>query len=309
MLVERSSTGCVNAEELQALVSAILVPLRVMAPVGRSFDATVQAGKAGAVTVARLRSGPHSVARERSVINPADPELIKAVLQLDGNLSVAQDGRRGRLWPGELVVLDTTRPYSLVANGACEVLVLGVPRTLLGANSDLVSRRTAVPVALDTGPRTVIAAFLADLADHIPDLPGASGCHLGDGLASLLIAALIDSGAGRPEPGAALMDRILAHTYTNLADPGLSVTSVAREHGISPRQLHKLFLPRGCTFAAWVRRERLSRIRRDLLDPALARHTTAVIAARWGMPNSSNLSRRLKVEFGQTAAEIRRCAK
>jgi AraC-like DNA-binding protein len=299
----------VNAEELQALVSAILVPLRVMAPVGRRFDATVQAGTAGTVTVARLRSGPHSVAREPGAISPVDPRLIKAVLQLDGTLSVSQDDRRGRVQPGELVVLDTTRPYSLVASGICEVLVLGVPRTLLGAGFDLVSRRTAMPVALDTGPKTVIAAFLADLADHIPDLPGASGRHLGDGVASLLVAAFVDDRPDQPGPSSDMMDRILAYAHANLADPTLSVTSVAREHGISPRQLHKLFLPRGHTFAAWVRRERLSRIQRDLLDPALARHTTAVIAARWGMLNPSNLSRRLKAEFGQTAAEIRRCAK
>jgi AraC-like DNA-binding protein len=303
------STAIADAAELEALVSAILVPLHVMASTRGRFDATVQAGNAGAVTIARLRSTPHRVARGPGVISSVDPELIKAVLQLEGTLLVSQDDRRDRVRPGELVILDTTRPYSLVAGGPCEVLVVGVPRALLGASVDLISRRTAVPVVPDSGPRAVIAAFLTDLADHIPDLPGAAGRHLGDGVASLLVAAFMDGCPPEPELGADLADRILAYAHANLADPGLSVTSVARDHGISPRQLHKLFLRRGYTFAAWVRRERLARVRRDLLDVALARHTTAAIAARWGMVDPSNLSRRLKAEFGQTAAEIRRCAK
>lgn len=301
--------GCTQVEELEALVSDILVPLHVM-PLGNArFDAAVEAGTAGAVTVARLRSTPHVVSRERGAISTVDRDLVKAVLPLDGSTLASQDDRRGCVRPGELVVLDTTRPYSLVVNGRCDVLVVGVPRGMLGASADPISRRTAVPVVLDTGPRAMIAAFLANLGKSISELPGTSGRHLGDGVASLLIAALTETSPERGDLGAGLADRILVYAQANLADPNLSVTSVARDHGISPRQLHKLFLQRGHTFAAWVRRERLSRIRRDLLDRTLARYTTAAVAARWGILDSSNLSRRLKAEFGQTAAEIRRCAK
>jgi methylphosphotriester-DNA--protein-cysteine methyltransferase len=52
---------------------------------------------------------------------------------------------------------------------------------------------------------------------------------------------------------------------------------------------------------------RLTRIRRDLLDPALATRTAAAIAARWGM-DPGHLSRALRKEFGLIAAEIRRMA-
>ncbi|MFB9839279.1 helix-turn-helix domain-containing protein, partial [Actinoallomurus acaciae] len=102
-----------------------------------------------------------------------------------------------------------------------------------------------------------------------------------------------------------LVDRIRAHVLADLGDPGLCVESVARRFAISPRYLHERFRRRGITFAAWVRYERLVRIRRDLRDPALTARTATAIAARWGLRDTGHLSRALKREFGQTATEIR----
>ena len=109
----------------------------------------------------------------------------------------------------------------------------------------------------------------------------------------------------RPEAGVDLLDRITGYVLANLGDPTLSVGSVARRHGISPRYLHQLFRRRDRSFAAWVRHERLVRVRRDLLDPALTRRTAAAIAARWGLPDAGHLSRAFRAEFGCTIREFR----
>ncbi|MER5556966.1 helix-turn-helix transcriptional regulator, partial [Streptomyces sp. NPDC002793] len=93
----------------------------------------------------------------------------------------------------------------------------------------------------------------------------------------------------------------LAH----LDDCHLSAQQVARQHGISVRHLHALFKGGDLTFAAWIRHERLSRIRRDLLDPASAGISTATIAARWGVPDPKHLGRSLKREFGETVSDLR----
>ncbi|MCO5994379.1 helix-turn-helix domain-containing protein [Actinoallomurus rhizosphaericola] len=147
---------------------------------------------------------------------------------------------------------------------------------------------------------------VASSIQRIDDLPDGWGLHLADALASLLVASFTDTGPRRVEMAADLTDRIIAYALANLNDPALSVDSVARRHGISSRYLHRLFQRRGTTFAAWVRRERLIRIRRDLQDPALVTRTAAAIAARWGIRDAGHLSRALKREFGRTAADIRR---
>jgi AraC-like DNA-binding protein len=299
----------VRAEELQAAASSILVPLRVTASADAAFRARVDSAHVGPVTVARILGTPHQVSREARRITSADSDLFKVTLHRGGAAYVTQDDRRCRANPGDLVVFDTGRPYELSVVDACDVVVIGLPRAMLGPNADLISRRVATPQACDSGTRAVIAGFLSGLADHIDDLPGVPGIHLADALASLIVTAFTDSRPERAEVTSGLADRIIAYALANLGDPALSVEAVARRHGISPRYLHQLFRRRGVTFAAWVRRERLTRIRRNLQDPALASRTTAVIAARWGIHDPGHLSRALKKEFGLTAAEIRRAAR
>ncbi|MGP4028361.1 helix-turn-helix domain-containing protein [Actinomadura sp. 3N407] len=81
---------------------------------------------------------------------------------------------------------------------------------------------------------------------------------------------------------------------------------MARAHRISVRYLHKILQPREATLSAWIRRHRLERIRRDLANPSLAAQTVSAIAARWGVLDATHVSRALKAELGQTAADIRR---
>ncbi|MFD8032178.1 helix-turn-helix domain-containing protein, partial [Streptomyces sp. NPDC059717] len=106
-----------------------------------------------------------------------------------------------------------------------------------------------------------------------------------------------------------LVDRIRVYTLASLGDPLLKTEQVARQHHISVRHLHALFRGADLTFAAWVRHERLLRIRRDLLNPAFAGRSTAAIAARWGIVDPKHLSRALKHEFGETVSDLRRAQK
>lgn len=295
----------VDHADLQAAASSILVPLRVTAPAGQPFRARLTSAGAGPLVAARIRGTAHVVSRQARAITSADPGLLKVTFHRRGMATVTQDGRDGRAKPGELVVVDMARPYHLAVDDFCDVVVIGVPRPFLGAHAELISRRTATPLEADSGTRAVLAATMSGLGDHLDALPGPAGRHLGDALTSLLIAAFTESSAERADVASDLTERILTYALANLADPTLSVASVARRHGISTRHLHQLFRRRDRTFAAWVRHERLRRIRRDLLDPDLAQQTAAAIATRWGIADPRHLGRALKAEFGLTAADIR----
>jgi AraC-like DNA-binding protein len=295
-----------DAERLQAAASATLVPLRVIPPGHAAFQVQFKAASAGPVAVARIRGTRHVVTRDVNRISSADRDLIKVTLHRGGPAIAAQGPRQSRAAPGDLLLFDTTRPYRLALTGACDVVAIGLPRGMLGSRADRICARAATPLRSDTGFRAVIAAFLSALGDQAGDLPGTPGIHVADALASLLIAAFAETAPERICSGTSLADRIAAYSLANLGDPALSAESVARRHGISVRQLHQLFRSHDRSFAAWVRYQRLHRIRRDLLDPTLAGRTVAAIAARWGVCDPAHLGRALKQEFGQTAAEIRR---
>ncbi|WP_405811740.1 helix-turn-helix domain-containing protein [Streptomyces sp. NBC_01520] len=305
METARSHVALGRAEELQSVASSALVPMRVTAAGGAAFEARVESAAAGPLAVARIRSSPHLVSRDARSITSGDPDLLMVTLHRRGTATVAQGDRRHRVAPGSLVAFDTARTYSLDVPGACDVVATGLPRTLLGPYAELVARRTALPLPAGSGTGAVVAAFLAGLGAHLGEMPATSRGHLGDALVSLLVAAFTEATPERAEVATPLVDRIVAYVRANLMNPDLCVESVARRHGISPRHLHQLFRGQDVTFAAWVRRERLTRVRRDLLDPALAHRTAAGIAATWGILGPDHLGRMLRAEFGLTAAEIR----
>ncbi|SEG69002.1 transcriptional regulator, AraC family [Actinacidiphila yanglinensis] len=295
-------------DDLQAAASSLLVPLTVTAPGDTPFWASVEAAAAGPAVIARISGAAHTVARQARAISSTDRELVKVVLFDRGHALAAQDGRQQAVRSGEWAVLDTTRPYALAVPEPCAVLAVGLPRGRLGPYAGTLARRTAQPLPSGRGVRGVMRALLRGVDEHIDgDLPATSGAHLADALTALLIAVYADTTAERADVPCDLTERIIGFTRANLADPGLSVESVARVHGISPRHLHQLFRRAGGrTFAAWVRHERLLRVHRDLADPALRHLTTAVIGARSGLHDPSHLSRALRAEFGRTPSEIRR---
>ncbi|MEO3797843.1 BTAD domain-containing putative transcriptional regulator [Nonomuraea sp. B10E15] len=296
-----------RVESLVATVSAMLVPLRVTAA-EEGFWAHTTGRRAGDVLVARITGAAHQVRREPSAITSGDQELLKVVLNRAARpLVVAQDGRCCSVPPGHLVACDTTRPYKIDAPGDCDVSVVAVPRGVLPAEAP--ADRTALPLPAGRGIAAMATACVTRASEHLDGLPDEARRHLGDGLASLLMATLTGTIPERVETRSSLANRIIAYTLANLDDPALCAAVVARRHGISVRHLHRLFAGRDRPFAAWVRQERLQRIRRDLQDPTQAGIPAAEIASRWGLRDPAHLGRVLKAEFGLTAAEIRSSAR
>jgi AraC-like DNA-binding protein len=299
-----------RVERFQQLASDAFAPLRIRAdetagtngPVG-----TLCSAKPGQVLVTRIAGGPCTVLRTRSLIGSGDRELVKVALYGRGRAGVEQDGRQCLPGQGDLVVYETARPYELRFWDSFDIVVLGIPRKLLGPYATPLASRTASPVPTDGGGRRLAAALLRDVASDLDACAGSGGPHLADALVSVVLSALAEQPVSA-RPAEDLAERILTYCLGRLSDPRLSPESVARAHRVSVRYLHKVLQQREVTLASWIRGRRLERIRRDLADPALADRSVSVIAAGWGILDATHLSRALRAEFGQSAAEIRKSA-
>lgn len=294
-------------DEFEDALSGLCAPLRITPAGAGPFTGTFRGTRIGQVLIARVRSEPCTIVRDSGLISSTDREMLKLVFLDEGRLVIEQDGRRCLLRPGDMVGYETVRPYKLRCLSTTESVIVAVPTASLGAHGHLLSRHTAVAVPTDTWLHAAISGFLRDLADVAEPAGPAGGSanqYLADALVSLVIAQL--TSVLPPAEPDGLADRVLAYCLAHLRDPELSVESVARAHRISVRYLHKVLRPREVTLSAWIRRRRLERIRRDLANPALADQTVRAIAARWGVLDGTHVSRALKAEFGQTAADIRR---
>jgi AraC-like DNA-binding protein len=298
--------SCVNGTELfEAAASSLFAPLRVTDPSPPAFRAVVDHVDIGPVTVARIQANGATVTRDHRTISSHDQELMHLTLHRRGPVAVTQDGRTATLKPGELFACDNTRPYRIIGSAPSDMTVLCVPRANLGRHADSIGRRTALPLSAQGGIGRLLRYALSAVDEDVPG-EGLARTYLADALTALLLAAFADTTPERASVATDLADRIRVHVLAHLDDPRLSAERVARRHGISVRHLHTLFQDADLTFAAWIRHERLLRIRHDLLDPAYADRSTVAIARRWGVLDTKHLGRALKSEFGETLSDLRR---
>ena len=138
------------------------------------------------------------------------------------------------------------------------------------------------------------------------DLPAGSGAAaaLEQAFASAVAATTTGRPALQDQPRAVLRAEILRHVRGRLGDASMSVSTVCRRFGISPRTLHATFAGGERTFAATVRRLRLERCATVLADPSTP-GTITDIATSLGFGDAASFSRAFRREFGCTPSDVR----
>lgn len=301
-----------RAQRLEEAISLICGPVKVRAMDDGSVEEEVseEAGGMIAGPIAILNGAgnyPVRVVRTHRFIDEGEPHLVKVFFPLRGTVAVEQDDDKCLTGPGRLLAFDNGRPYELRFRGSYDFMSLGIPQRMLGTHVSRLMRQGPASIPVDARGQRLAASLLRG-ALRQPDLAATedSSPYLADALVSLVLAAA----DRRPPrmPGAGLANRVMSYCLAHLNDPDLSVESVAHEHNVSVRQLNRVMGANGIKLAAWIRGQRLERIRRDLADPSLAGRSAERIAADWGILDASHISRAMRAEFGQNASQIRRTA-
>ncbi|MFB4195900.1 AraC family transcriptional regulator [Streptomyces carpaticus] len=255
--------------------------------------------------------------RTARLIRQSDPELLHLALLAPGAnpLAVSQNTARDVTGPGELYLVDTSRPFTVRATSP------GLP--LSGHCVEIPKSRLSLP------PRTPVGrilgrslcgtrgfgGLLAHLLGHLgaqyhtyrpSDAP-----RLATALTDLvtgLITQNLDAGPP-PDPAVAERTRFLAikeFIERHLADSALTPAVVAAHHHISTRHLHRLFQQHGTTPAAYIRRRRLEQAHHDLSTAGRVRTPIQVVAHRWGFTSHAHFTRVYTRQFGVSPTRTRR---
>ncbi|GGL20242.1 hypothetical protein Sme01_23520 [Sphaerisporangium melleum] len=250
--------------------------------------------------------------RTPKMIRRSDPEMMQLVLPVQGGATVTQDRRSTELRPYELTLYGTSRPYRVATLSATETrgFMVEFPRRLLPVPPRKIEALTATTLPAREGVGGLLRDFLTRLTTCDGDFSTATLARLGTSLidlVTLLLTTHLDSHAAPPaEPHRrTLLLRVHAFIQHHLADPDLSPGAIATAHGISLRQLHRLFENEKATVAGWIRAQRLERCRRELADPSLRDRPVHLVATRWGFLSAPHFTRAFQSTYGMPPSAYR----
>lgn len=244
-----------------------------------------------------------------------DPtEDVGLVFNPHGSLLVRQRGREIELGEGEATLVSLTDTLDTVHRAPGDMLVMRFPRP------QLVPRLThADDCALRPIPRGTPALGL--LTDYVQvtgleqtrareDLQHLIVSHFYD-LAAVAIGATREAAELAQGHGlrAARLYAIKQDIARNLAQPDLSVTSLAVRHACTPRFIQRLFESEGTSLTDYVLAQRLCSARRLLTDPSREAEKISAIALDAGFSDLSYFNRAFRRRYGETPSDVRVAAR
>ena len=227
------------------------------------------------------------------------PEDYAVSLQLTGRCVASQSGRVAEMIPGDLILLDMTRPGERLDDGCA--FTFRLPRQVVVSNlgytpeGGLLSRGTLAG--------RVVSKLITEVIKGEHSAVAAGDTHMQMAVYDLFCAAFakpdidIQSGSRHTDK---LFEQVCCIIRDGMTDPDLTPSKVAAEAGISLRYLQKLFTPRGTTCVHFIHSLRLDYAARLLHRRTIfgGRLPLSEIALASGFRDYTFFSRKFRERFG-----------
>jgi AraC-like DNA-binding protein len=227
-----------------------------------------------------------------------------------GKVLVTRENHSVELQQSQMWLTDLTAESAIAFNNDNQFQTIRVPRRELLSICPGAEASLAKPLVGNPGIRQIIANYFALSADAATTLDAVGqqliARHMVD-----LIALLLSTGKDETELAAqrgyseARLQLIQARVLECLPDDSLSIASVAKHFGLSPKQVQRLFERIGTTFTEFVLEQRLLLAHRLLSSSGNRHDKIGTIAYAAGFGDLSYFNRTFRARFGMTPSEWR----
>lgn len=268
------------------------------------FHASLSGQAFGPLRFASFTSTGHFIVREKAHVNRASDDHYLISLQQRGRSGLEQGEHPCWLEPGEIGIVDGTRPFRVSFPEEVSRLLAVVPRTRIEARAPWLRGATSRKIAASSPYVDLARRHLVELASgHVEPRQAEL---LTDNLCNLLALATAPLSPLEDFQPDAQTQAILSYCHAQLGDPELNPRAVAAHFGISLRTLHLRFEQTGTSFGRWLLESRLQACRRALSDPAQHGRTISDIAYAVGFGDLSHFSKAFRMRFGETPRDVRK---
>ncbi|HEY0300512.1 MAG TPA: helix-turn-helix domain-containing protein [Rhizomicrobium sp.] len=291
------------------VISDVFAPLETRPADASDFDAEVRCLRSGRLRMANAISQPATVRRSKAQAARLDRHDYFLHVQLQGQLLVRQEGHDALLDEGDLVLSDSTLPYSLAYENPCSTLVLIVAADDLRKHMAAPEEVVGVKLSGASGLTRTTSLMLRSVWEQAEDgFADELGSRIADSLLDVF-ATSWTAGHGMAVAETAIVGarrvQIKRYIEANLRNPNLNVRSVAAAFGISPRYLHVLFAGERETVSSFILRRRVEACGRQLTDMLWQGRTITEIAFGWGFNNATHFARVFREHYGTSPRAYR----
>jgi AraC-like DNA-binding protein len=278
-----------------------------------SFSGSVSLRTVGGISISRMQSDSHQLARSKATIAHDSRNSLLFVVATKGHFSFEHLGRDGLVRAGEALVINTAEPYKAICSDAYENICfeVGIPKIAHRVTS--VEDTCGRTMHLDGSSLWFFKQTLGSMLD-IGESDDGDSNGVNDEISRFILdlaannmGRLFRSGQGDENTAyrGKVRRRICTYILDNLTDSKLSPQAIAEANGVSISYLHKLFSSSGTSVNRWIIEKRLDRSMEKLTDPFAQTMSITEIAYAHGFSNSAHFSTRFQKRFGLAPREAR----
>jgi AraC-like DNA-binding protein len=275
------------------------------------FSADLSRASLGEIGIVSLASeGIRSTAVEKRMIAAETGSSLLLSVSLEGRATVSQDGNEVVAGTGDMMLIDTRRPYAARYAGSWKRLFFKVPVAAIDSRLKLGHAIEPRLVSSRQGLGRLTTDFILKISSRVRELQRHSKEQLSDQVVDLLALLLAQQSNTRVKALASADNIALLYLRaaidSRLTDPALDAATAAGSAGMTLARANRLLRSEGTTVDGLIIARRLERCHRALADPLQNGRTVREIAYAWGFADASHFSRRFKDAYGCAPGEYRR---
>lgn len=271
------------------------------------FSASLREIKIGETSFYECHSTPASIAHEPVPSVGKSSFLIKA--QISGRSILDYEGGRIELCPGDYVVCDGSRPFTLMFDEETNIISVPLSLQYLKSVTPFPEDICFVTVSEDCPLRRVVNSYLASIVKvDIAQISAAGRNQLVDTYFKLAILSILEN-TGNTAAQRCKTDGLFFRCCSEIrklaGDEAVTVRDIAGACGISVRYLQEIFTERDLTVTDFLSNIRLEEARRLLAAGGHGSHSIGEIAYVVGFKSHAHFSRAFKTKYGCSPSALR----
>jgi len=272
-------------------------------PLGSEFSGNIKEYKSGTLKLSLVDIAQARVFRTNREISAGEGKDYYAVFQLYGSAGMAQGDSRVALVPGDITLIDASRPSEFTFLENSRQLSLILPRRLVDQSLRFSKAQCAqkIPAA---SPMAMLSNRLIMEASRQHGLSNQESDATLEAIVSLLRPAITHS-EEEVDPHEKAFRKTLAFIDQHIRAEDLCPELLAREVGVSVRGLYRMFAKKGLVVAQYIKNRRLDFCAETLRQSGPEQKLSA-LGYSWGFSDSSYFSTAFKSRFGVSPGEYRK---